>query len=54
MSSPMNILESLNNHFKPSVAAKKGPTLNVWESLGNDQYLRPDVVEKRKAVSKMM
>ena len=48
------MLQSLNNHFRPALSAKKGPTLNVWESLGNDQYLRPKVVDQRKAVAKLM
>ena len=45
----------MNSHFTPSQAAKKGtPTLNVWESLGFDKYLRPDVAEKRKASGKLL
>ena len=51
-----NILNQLNNQFESAEAArKKGtPTSNVWESLGYDKYLRPDVVIKRKEVAKLM
>ena len=37
----MNRLNQLNNQAKPQ--GKKGPTFDVWESLGYDKYLRPDV-----------
>jgi len=50
------MLQNLNNQFTESATAKKGkqPTDNVWESLGYDKYLRPDVAEKRKACAKFM
>ena len=51
----MNILNQLNQQFTPAQTGKKGtPTTNVWESLGYDRYLRPDVAEKRKACAKIM
>ena len=47
----MNILNQLNSHF----TAKKGtPTTNVWESMGMDKHLRPEVAQKRKATEKFM
>ena len=49
------ILSQLNQQFLPAfTAGKKGPTLDVWESLGNDALLGPGVADKRKAVQKMM
>jgi len=33
---------------------KQQPTLDVWESLGYDKYLRPEVVVKRKNCAKFM
>ena len=52
----MNRLESLNKQFAPSLSAKKKmqPTDDVWMSMGLDEHLRPHVVEKRKAIKKMM
>ena len=51
-----SILNQLNSHFESNTAAKKKgtPTSNVWESLGYDKYLRPEVADKRKAVAKFM
>ena len=50
------MLNQLNRQFEPSSTGKqKGkPTLNVWESLGYDRYLRPDVAVKRKQCEKIM
>ena len=52
----MHRIQSLNSHFEPVLAArKKGkPTDNVWESMNLDVHLRPEVVQKRKAVEKLM
>ena len=45
----------LNRKFLPEITTKKSePTFDVWESMGLDQYLRKDVVEKRKASGKLM
>ena len=30
------------------------PTLNVWQSLGNDALLRPKVIEMRRKITEMM
>ena len=54
MNQQIKRLHSINNHFESANVARKNPTLNVWESLGNDTLLRPSVAEKRKAVSRMM
>jgi len=49
------MLSNLNRQFVESATSKKGkPTDNVWESLGYDRYIRPDVAEKRKKVEKFM
>ena len=45
----------VNQHFKlQATASKSQPTTNVWESLGMDQWLRPQVVKKRKGVEEVM
>ena len=49
------MLPQLNRQFETNLVAKKmAPTLDVWESLGNDRLLRPEFVKQRKEVSKMM
>jgi DNA-directed RNA polymerase subunit N (RpoN/RPB10) len=50
------MLSQLNQQFESAATGKaKGkPTSDVWESLGYDRYLRPDVAEKRKACGKIM
>ena len=50
----MNTLNQLNTQFQSQIVATNAPTTNVWESLGYDKYLRPDVVIKRKECAKFM
>ena len=39
----------------PQCSAKKGKaTTDVWASMNLDQYIRPEVVAKRKATGEMM
>ena len=50
-----NYLKALNQQFLPEITTKKSePTFDVWESMSLDQYLRKEVVEKRKATGKLM
>jgi hypothetical protein len=53
-------LNVLNSHFENQEASSKGTkpkgkvTSDVWESMGLDRLIRPEIVEKRKATGKMM
>jgi alkylation response protein AidB-like acyl-CoA dehydrogenase len=48
-------LNFLNLHFVDKTAAFKGkPTSNIWNSMGLDRLLRPEVAQKRIATGKMM
>ena len=50
-----NYLKALNQQFLPEITTKKSePTVDVWESMSLDQYLRKEVLEKRKATGKLM
>ena len=51
----MERLTQMNGHFQPEHSAMKmKPTLDVWESMKLDSYLRPHTIEKRKALRKFM
>jgi hypothetical protein len=53
-------LSFLNNHFTDQPTAKAGgkpkgkATSDVWESMGLDRHIRPEVAVKRKATAQMM
>jgi alkylation response protein AidB-like acyl-CoA dehydrogenase len=47
----MNQISHLESHFTKQ--ARK-PTDNVWESMGLDAVIRPEVAEKRKKTAEMM
>jgi len=48
-------LNFLNQHFVDQTTAVKGkPTSNIWESMGLDRLLRPEVAQKRIATGEMM
>jgi glutaryl-CoA dehydrogenase len=50
----MNRLQTINSQFEKQATASLNPTLSVWDSLGYDKYLRPEFVNKRIALNKMM
>jgi len=57
----MKRLDNLNMQFrgasrsgKPTGAPRGKPTLDVWESMHLDQFMRPSAAEKRKATGRMM
>jgi alkylation response protein AidB-like acyl-CoA dehydrogenase len=48
-------LNFLNQHFVDQTTAVKGkPTSKIWESMGLDRLLRPEVAQKRIAAGEMM
>ena len=48
------MLTHLNTQFEPQATAKKGPTLDVWESLNLDIFMSPEAITKRKATEACM
>mmetsp|Transcript_24629 Transcript_24629/g.38270 ORF Transcript_24629/g.38270 Transcript_24629/m.38270 type:complete len:84 (+) Transcript_24629:50-301(+) len=47
-------LNHLNTQFAAAPTAKGKPTLNVWDSMGLNKYLKPSTVEKRENLSKAL